>query len=117
MGVPYVERDGLASSVEVVKRTPIAGFIVPDPRAHHVSGYRAVLKSALRKYRHVEPGDSLDTSPDDFALQRVECRDVVLCERRERNSFRHLDYARSCIGTEALEAVTASWCIRAHVAS
>src|SRR6266404_5419965 len=79
------------SRVDRRKLTPIDRFLLWQPPAQLVLRHGTVLETALGKDRHVETGDRLDTTRNDFAFERVEFLNRHSAERSERNRFGYRD--------------------------
>src|SRR5262249_48190473 len=103
--------------IQAIERPPIAPLGLADAGMHVSDGHRSVLKAAFRKNRHLEAGDHLHASPNDFTLEGVERRYVVLRQLLKRNRFGDLDHIGCRVRAEAAEAVVTARRVRAHVAA
>src|SRR5687767_6074022 len=95
--------------IQALECAPVLPLRAADVIAQRIDRYRAMLEAAFLVRGHVQPGDRLDSTPDDLPFQRVERRDVVAGQRREWNRLGDLNHVWTRIGTEPAESTFRRW--------
>src|SRR6059058_6313708 len=108
---PSPSHDGRVQRLEM---PTIARFLSRKQPGGLRGSDRAVLKAALRKYRHLDPEYRADSARDHFTLQGVQELVRTGGQLGERNCFRHSDDRRTCVRAEAVELVGAGTRVAPH---